>query len=305
MILPALEYRPATPDPWTPTPDPRYSMPTLYIVSTPIGNLGDLSHRAVEVLGEVDVVLAEDTRRTGMLLKHFGIAARMISAHEHNESARARLVVELLQEGKKVALVSDAGTPLLSDPGSRLVKSAVEAGFAVVPIPGASALLAALVVSGLSADRFTFYGFIPRKGGDRAALLKEITAATFTSILYESPHRVHALLTDLLVQAGPDRQIVLARELTKLHEEIYRAPLGEAVIHFQERAPRGEFVVLVEGNTEPPDTEAEAAAALTLAEKLLEQGLPPSAVAKEVSRRTALSRNEAYELVQGMVETAG
>jgi 16S rRNA (cytidine1402-2'-O)-methyltransferase len=280
-------------------------MPTLYIVSTPIGNLGDLSHRAVEVLGEVDVVLAEDTRRTGMLLKHFGITARMISAHEHNESARARLVVELLQEGRSIALVSDAGTPLLSDPGSRLVKSAVEAGFAVVAIPGASALLAALVASGLSADRFTFYGFIPRKGGERATLLREMTDSPYTSVLYESPHRVQALLTDLLDVAGPERRIVLARELTKLHEEIYRAPLGEAVSHFQERAPRGEFVVLVEGNTAPPDTGAEAAAARTIAEALLAQGLKPSAVAKEVSRRSELSRNEAYEMVQGMMESSG
>jgi 16S rRNA (cytidine1402-2'-O)-methyltransferase len=279
-------------------------MPTLYIVSTPIGNLGDLSHRAVEVLGEVDVVLAEDTRRTGMLLKHFGITARMISAHEHNESARARLVVELLQEGRNIALVSDAGTPLLSDPGSRLVKSAVEAGFAVVAIPGASALLAALVASGLSADRFTFYGFIPRKGGERATLLREMTDSPYTSVLYESPHRVQALLTDLMDVAGPERRIVLARELTKLHEEIYRAPLGEAVSHFQERAPRGEFVVLVEGNTAPPDTGAEAAAARTIAEALLAQGLKPSAVAKEVSRRSELSRNEAYEMVQAMMESS-
>jgi 16S rRNA (cytidine1402-2'-O)-methyltransferase len=279
-------------------------MPTLYIVSTPIGNLGDLSHRAVEVLGEVDVVLAEDTRRTGMLLKHFGITARMISAHEHNESARARLVVELLQEGRSIALVSDAGTPLLSDPGSRLVKSAVEAGFAVVAIPGASALLAALVASGLSADRFTFYGFIPRKGGERATLLREMTDSPYTSVLYESPHRVQALLTDLMDVAGPERRIVLARELTKLHEEIYRAPLGEAVSHFQERAPRGEFVVLVEGNTAPPDTGAEAAAARTIAEALLAQGLKPSAVAKEVSRRSELSRNEAYEMVQAMMESS-
>ncbi|CAN5614852.1 16S rRNA (cytidine(1402)-2'-O)-methyltransferase [soil metagenome] len=302
-----LPVSPAVQLPRSRNADPRapYPMPTLYIVSTPIGNLGDLSHRAVEVLGDVDVVLAEDTRRTGVLLKHFGVEARMISAHEHNESARARLVVELLEEGKKVALVSDAGTPLLSDPGSRLVKSAVEAGFPVVPIPGASALLAALVASGLSADRFTFYGFIPRKGGDRTALLREITASPYTSILYESPHRVQALLTDLLELAGPDRQIVLARELTKLHEEIYRAPLGEAISHLGDRAPRGEFVVVVQGNTEPPDTEAEAAAARTIAEALLARGLPPSAVAKEVSRRSALSRNEAYEMVQGMTGAVG
>jgi 16S rRNA (cytidine1402-2'-O)-methyltransferase len=275
-------------------------MPSLYIVSTPIGNLGDLSHRAVEVLGSVDVVLAEDTRRTGMLLKHFGIEARLISAHEHNENARSRLVAELLGEGKSVALVSDAGTPLLSDPGSRLVRAAVDGGFPVVAIPGASALLAALVASGLSADRFTFYGFIPRKGGDRAALLREMAESRYTSVLYESPHRVQALLDDLLEAAGAERQVVVARELTKLHEEIYRAPLGEAVTRFAERAPKGEFVVLIEGNTAEPDAEAEEATARTLAEALLEQGMSPSAVAKEVSRRTGISRNEAYAMVQGM-----
>jgi 16S rRNA (cytidine1402-2'-O)-methyltransferase len=273
-------------------------MPTLYVVSTPIGNLGDLSHRAVEVLGSVDVVLAEDTRRTGMLLKHFGIEARLISAHEHNESARSRLVGELLGEGKDVALVSDAGTPLLSDPGSRLVRAAVEGGFPVVAIPGASALLAALVASGLSADRFTFYGFIPRKGGDRATLLKEMAESRYTSVMYESPHRVQALLDDLLAAAGAERQVVVARELTKLHEEFYRAPLEEAVTRFAERAPKGEFVVLLEGNTAEPDAEAEEATARTLAEALLEQGLAPSAVAKAVSRRTGISRNEAYAMVQ-------
>jgi len=270
----------------------------LFIVSTPIGNLGDISHRAVQVLGEVDVILAEDTRRTGMLLKHFGIENRMISAHEHNESARARLLEELLGEGKKVALVSDAGTPLLSDPGSRLVRSALDAGYPVVPIPGASALLAALVASGLAADRFTFYGFIPRKGGDRSALLREMTRSPFTSVLYESPHRIQALLDDLLQEAGPARRVVLARELTKMHEEIYRAELGEAVTRFAERAPRGEFVVLLEGAEPVSDPEGDAAAAQAVAEALLAQDLPPSTVAKELSKRLSISRNDAYQLVQ-------
>ncbi|CAN5846912.1 16S rRNA (cytidine(1402)-2'-O)-methyltransferase [soil metagenome] len=270
----------------------------LYIVSTPIGNLGDISHRAVQILEEVDVVLAEDTRRTGMLLKHFGIENRLISAHEHNESSRARLLEELLGEGKKVALVSDAGTPLLSDPGSRLVRSALQAGYPVIPVPGASALLAALVASGLSSDRFTFYGFIPRKGGDRATLLKEMTRSPYTSVLYESPHRVQALLDDLLQEAGPARVVVLARELTKMHEEIYRAELGEAVIRVAERAPRGEFVVLLEGAEPVSDPEADAAAARAVAEALLAQELPPSTVAKELSKRLSISRNDAYQLVQ-------
>jgi 16S rRNA (cytidine1402-2'-O)-methyltransferase len=283
-------------------------VPSLYLVSTPIGNLGDLSHRAVEVLGKVDVILAEDTRRTGVLLKHFGIEGRLISAHEHNEAARARLVVELLGEGKDVALVSDAGTPLLSDPGSRLVRAAIEAGFDVVPIPGASALLAALVASGVSADRFTFYGFIPRKGGARTDLLEEIAASPYTAVMYEAPHRVASLLEDLLRAAGPDREVVVARELTKMHEEIYRASLGEAVPHFQERAPRGEFVVLVAGRpASESDAAEEAADARILAAALLAQGMPPSAVARSLREQLRISRNEAYQLAheaaeQGAVE---
>lgn len=270
----------------------------LYLVSTPIGNLEDITYRAVEVLKSVDVVLAEDTRRTGVLLKRFGIDARLISAHEHNEAARARLVEELLREGKKIALVSDAGTPLLSDPGSRLVAAAVAAGYPVVPIPGASALLAALVSSGISADRFTFYGFIPRKGGDRTALLKEIAASPYTAVVYESPHRTAALLEDLLSVAGPDRRVAVARELTKLHEEIYRAPLGEAVPHFADREVRGEIVVVVEGSPEPVESDAGESAARVMAEALLAQGLAPSAVARELRERLDISRNDAYRMVQ-------
>jgi 16S rRNA (cytidine1402-2'-O)-methyltransferase len=273
-------------------------MPAFYIVSTPIGNLGDLSYRAVEVLKSADVILAEDTRRTGVLLRHYGVEKRMISAHEHNESARSHLIVELLQEGQNVALVTDAGTPLLSDPGARLVRSAVDAGFEVVPIPGASALLAALVASGLSADRFTFYGFLPRKGGDRTRLLAEIAASAYTSVVYESPNRVHALVEDLLEVAGPERRVVVAREITKLHEEFYRATLGEAVLHFEDRALKGEVVVLLDANQLPVDDSVTRSAARTLAEALLAQGLAPSAVAKELRARLDISRNEAYQMVQ-------
>lgn len=279
-------------------------MHSLYIVSTPIGNLGDLSYRAVEVLREVDVILAEDTRRTGVLLRHFGVEGRLISAHEHNEAARARLVAELLGEGKNVALVSDAGTPLLSDPGARLVQSAIEGGFEVIPIPGASALLAALVASGLSADRFTFYGFIPRKGGDRTALLREIAASPYTSVLYESPHRVAALLADLGEAAGLERRVAVARELTKLHEECYRATLAEAVPHFRDRQVKGEIVVVVEGNTAPAPATDEAAAR-ALAEALLARGLAPSAVARELRDRLDIPRNDAYRLAQESAETDG
>jgi 16S rRNA (cytidine1402-2'-O)-methyltransferase len=275
-------------------------MAALYIVSTPIGNLGDMTHRAVEVLRSVDVVFAEDTRRTGILLRHFDIQSRLISAHEHNEAARSALVVEMLREGRSVALVSDAGTPLLSDPGSRMVERALEAGFDVVPIPGASALLAALVASGLSADRFTFYGFIPRKGGERTRLLAEATRSPYTAAIYESPNRVRDLLRDLAAAAGDDRRVVVARELTKLQEEVYRARLGEAVAHFEGREIRGEVVVMLEGNPSPEDAVDEHTAR-TLAEALLAQGLPASAVAKELRARLSISRNEAYQLVQELV----
>ena len=274
-------------------------MPSLFLVSTPIGNLGDLTHRAVEVLGRVDVILAEDTRRTGTLLKHFGIEGRLISAHEHNESARARLVVELLGEGKDVALVSDAGTPLLSDPGARLVGAALEAGYEVVPIPGASALLAALVASGLSADRFTFYGFIPRKGGSRGDLLQEIAASPHTSVLYEAPQRVARLVEDLQGVAGAERRVVLARELTKLHEEHFRGTLAEAAQRLAEREPRGEFVVLLEGRGHDKANTGEVAAeAQALAEALLARGLAPSAVARELRERLSIARNDAYQIAQ-------
>lgn len=273
----------------------------LYLVSTPIGNLDDITLRALEVLKMVDVVLAEDTRRTGVMLKRFGIEARLISAHEHNESARARLVAELLGEGKKVAIVTDAGTPLLSDPGARLVASAIEAGYPVVPIPGASALLAALVASGISADRFTFYGFIPRKGGVRTELLKEIAASPHTSVIYESPHRTADLIDDLVEAAGPDRRVAVARELTKLHEEIYRAPLAEAAMHLREREVRGEIVVILEGRAEPAvPHDAAVEAARTLARALLANGVAPSAVARELRQRLDVSRNDAYQLVQDL-----
>lgn len=275
-------------------------MPALYVVSTPIGNLGDITHRALEVLRSVDVVLAEDTRRTGVLLQHFGISTKLVSAHEHNEAARAATVVEMLREGKNVALVSDAGTPLLSDPGARLVRAAIEAGFDVVPVPGASALLAALVASGIAAERFTFYGFIPRRGGKRTELLREIAASPYAAVLYEAPQRTAELLRDLAAAAGPARRVAVARELTKLHEEIFRGTLAEACGRFEAGAVRGEIVVVVEGRPEPEsDTAAEPAeAARLLAEALLAQGVARSAAAKELRTRLGISRNDAYRLVQ-------
>jgi 16S rRNA (cytidine1402-2'-O)-methyltransferase len=270
--------------------------PALFLVSTPIGNLSDMTRRAIDVIRGADVVFAEDTRRTGVLLRHYGIEARLISAHEHNEAARARLVVELLREGKKVAMVSDAGTPLLSDPGARVVQSALDAGFEVVPVPGPSALLAALVASGLAADRFTFYGFLPRKGGSRQALLDEIATSRHTAVIYESPQRLGALLADLAEAAGPARRVAVARELTKMHEEIVRLSLGEAVDAYRDRTVKGEIVVVLEGAPVEPEIEVDEEAARTLIEQLSADGLAPSAIARELRKRLSIPRNAAYEL---------
>jgi 16S rRNA (cytidine1402-2'-O)-methyltransferase len=271
----------------------------LYIVSTPIGNLGDITFRAVETLRQADVVLAEDTRRTGTLLRHFGIRTRMVATHEHNERARAGVVVEMLGEGKRVALVSDAGTPLLSDPGARIVRAVLEAGFEVVPIPGASALLAALVASGIDAERFTFYAFIPRKGGRRGELLAEIAALPHAAVLYESPHRLAELLRDLAGAAGAERRVAVGREMTKLHEEFFRGGAAEAAGRFAGVEVRGEIVVVVEGAPYVADPEA-AAAGEALARELLADGVPPSGVARELRGRLGMARNAAYELVQGL-----
>ncbi|MDR0788173.1 MAG: 16S rRNA (cytidine(1402)-2'-O)-methyltransferase [Gemmatimonadota bacterium] len=275
----------------------------LYLVSTPIGNLSDMTRRAVDVIRAADVVFAEDTRRTAVLLRHYGVETRLISAHEHNEAARARLVVELLTEGKKVAMVSDAGTPLLSDPGARVVRGALEAGFEVIPVPGPSALLAALVASGLPADRFTFYGFLPRKGGDRQELLSEIALSRHTSVVYESPQRLEPLLADLLEVADSGRRISIARELTKMHEEIVRMTLGEAAEAYRDVEVRGEVVVVIEGLPEaPPRPAAGDPAARALAGALLDRGVPASDVARELRERLSIPRNEAYALVQEMAD---
>lgn len=275
-------------------------MASLFIVSTPIGNLGDISRRAVEVLNAVDVVLAEDTRRTGVMLKLLDIRARMISAHEHNESSRARTVVEILREGRDVALVTDAGTPLLSDPGARIVREVVGAGFDVVPIPGASALLAALVASGIDAGTFTFLGFPPRKGGARADLLEEIAGSPRAVVLYESPNRVGRLLRDLAEAAGGERRVCVARELTKMHEEFWRGTLAEGADRYEDAEVLGEVVVVVEGRPEDAEREeaVDALAAHSIAQALLGQGQSASAVAKELRRRMGISRNDAYRIAQ-------
>lgn len=220
---------------------------SLIVVATPIGNLGDLSPRAVEALAGADVIACEDTRRTRGLLTHSGIAAagRLVSVHAHNEDERAKRLVERMLDGERVAYVTDAGTPMVSDPGARLVQAAVLAGVNIEVVPGPSAVLAALVLSGFPADRFAFEGFIPRRGKERAARLASIAQDLRPTVLYEAPNRVAATLADLADACGPERACCVARELTKLHEEVKRLSLGEAAEWMAVTEPRGEYVIVV------------------------------------------------------------
>lgn len=221
---------------------------TLYVVATPIGNLEDLSRRAVRLLGEVDIVCCEDTRHTGQLLAREQIEVqRLVSLHAHNEASRIEVLLEELATGKNVALVSDAGTPLVSDPGGRLVAAAAEHGVEVLAVPGPSAVLAALVVSGFVVDRFSFEGFLPRKGKERTERLEAIAALDAPVVLYESPQRIGATLRDLAEHCGEDRLVAVSRELTKVHEETWRGPLRDAEGSSAASAARGEYVVVVEG----------------------------------------------------------
>lgn len=274
-------------------------MGTLYVVSTPIGNLGDISRRASEVLDSANRILAEDTRRTRRLLSHLGLSKHLTSLHEHNEASRERQVLSWLEEGEELALVSDAGTPLISDPGSRLVRAVAEAGHRVVPIPGPSAVLAALVASGLSPDPFSFFGFPPRKGTERSEWLDRVGSALETTVLFESPERLTRLLGELTARCGADRWAVVAREVTKIHEEFARGTLEELHAHFEAHPPRGE-ITLVLAPTPMGDhsRDVDEAACRALAEPLLAQGMPPSQVAREVARRLKVSRNQAYRMVQ-------
>ncbi|MBM4182878.1 MAG: 16S rRNA (cytidine(1402)-2'-O)-methyltransferase [Gemmatimonadetes bacterium] len=273
-------------------------MATLFLVSTPIGNLEDLSPRAAETLRSVSRVLAEDTRRTRILTERVGSRAKLVSLHTHNERERSAQILSWLAGGEDLALVSDAGTPLLSDPGARVVDAVMEAGHRVVPIPGPSAILAALVASGLPSERFTFLGFPERKGPERRALLDRVARSTETVVLFESPQRVVSLLEALAEACGADRPCAVARELTKVHEEVNRGTLMAIAAYYREHPPRGEVTVVV-----APATEAEAGEdveenARRLAARLLGEGLKPSAAAKELAVRLDLARNDAYRVVQ-------
>lgn len=279
----------------------------LLVVATPIGNLADLSARARHTLGAADRILAEDTRRARVLLSHIGVAARPVSLHAHNEAGRIARVTRWLEAGSDVALVSDAGTPLLSDPGERLVRAVVDAGHEVVPVPGASAVLAGLVASGLPCVPFTFVGFLPRKAGKRARALERIIDATETTVLFESPARLVPLLEDLAERAaegGPARRVAVCREMTKVHEEVVRGSPDEVARHFREHPARGEVTVVVARRPEG-DRVAAPDEVAALAREVARAGLAPSAAAREVARRAGVPRGEAYEAVIKAKRAAG
>ena len=270
---------------------------TLYVVATPLGNLGDLSARAVEVLRTVPVVAAEDTRRTRGLLTHLGAAPQLLSYHAHSEGRRLETLLEILQGGRDVALVSDAGTPVVSDPGTELVAAAREAGITVVPIPGPSAVATALSAAGLRGDRYLFLGFLPRKGGDRARLLARAAAEEWSVVFFEAPARLVDLLEDLAKMAGGDRRAVVARELTKLHEELRLGTLDELGRYYSEHPPRGELTLVLEGTGTTAEPPARTEDAVARATQLLADGLTRKEVVRRLSESLGLSRNDAYRLV--------
>lgn len=273
-----------------------YPSPALYVVATPIGNVGDLTLRAVNILARVDAVACEDTRNTGQLLARCGLSKELIAAHEHNEREVAARLIERMQAGQCIALVSDAGTPAVSDPGARIVDAVRAAGIRVVPVPGASAVLGALAASGLVNDRFHFIGFLPSRPGQREAALRMLVAETSTLVLYEAPHRIEETISSLLTEFGPQRRIVLARELTKLFEEIHRCSLGEAGAWLAADANRrkGEYVVLVEGAPLRDDDEAQAAEAERVLSILLEE-CPVKQAAALAAKLTGMKKNALYE----------
>ncbi|MBW4693536.1 MAG: 16S rRNA (cytidine(1402)-2'-O)-methyltransferase [Lyngbya sp. HA4199-MV5] len=273
---------------------------TLYLVGTPIGNLEDMTFRAVRILQTVDLIAAEDTRHTGKLLHHFQITTPQISYHDHNRHSRTAELVERLQQGKSVALVTDAGMPGISDPGYELVKACAEAEILVVPVPGASAAIAALVSSGLPCDRFVFEGFLPAKAPARRAFLEGLQTESRTLVFYEAPHRLRQTLQDLLI-LGADRQIALARELTKRYEEIWRGTVAAAIDYYSTHEPQGEFTIVVAGAavTQPVLSEAALKAEL---QTLFRQGLSRSEASRQLAQQTALPRRQIYQLALSLPE---
>ena len=269
---------------------------TLYVVATPLGNLGDLSPRAADTLKRVAAVAAEDTRHSKPLLNHAGSKAELISFHAHSSDRALQRILRILSEGRDVALITDAGTPAISDPGVVLVAAARERGIPIVTIPGPTAVAASLSVSGISGDRYVFLGFLPRKGSDRRRFLMTVAASEWTVVLFEAPNRVTQLLADLAEACGPERQAVVSRELTKVFEETRAGTLQELSEHYAEAPVRGEVTVVVAG-TEKPRVEEPPPDPSARAKALLAEGMSRKDVADRLVEETGISRNTAYKLV--------
>ncbi|WP_172189027.1 16S rRNA (cytidine(1402)-2'-O)-methyltransferase [Lentilactobacillus kribbianus] len=270
---------------------------TLYLVPTPIGNLGDMTFRAVETLQTVDLIAAEDTRNTQKLLNHFQIETHQISFHEHNTAERIPEFVAKLKAGISIAQVSDAGMPSISDPGKELVKACVSENIPVVPLPGANAGLTALIASGIEPQPFYFYGFLPRKDKEQRAELKQLAQVRVTSIYYEAPHRIKKTLKNFVSEFGPNRQAALGRELTKKHEEFIRGTLAELLQWANEEQIRGEFVIIVAGNDHPEVLADEPTSLLPVTEQIqqyIEQGMAVNAAIKTVAKERNLKRQSVY-----------
>jgi 16S rRNA (cytidine1402-2'-O)-methyltransferase len=276
--------------------------PALYVVGTPIGNLEDITLRALRLLKEVDLIACEDTRQTQKLLNHYAIATRTTSYHEHNEAARAAELVQQMKEGASVALVTDAGMPGISDPGYRLITLAIQHGVPVVPVPGASAFLAALVASGLPTDSFRFNGFLPAKRGERRTFLEAIKSSLRTQVFYEAPHRIVETLTDVVEVLGESRHVVVAREVTKLHEEFLRGRAGEVLETLKAReSVKGEITLLI-GKAEDVGVQTAAAPRVSVRQRveqiMAEEKIDQKAALKKVAKERGVSKSEAYRELQ-------
>jgi 16S rRNA (cytidine1402-2'-O)-methyltransferase len=267
---------------------------TLYIVATPIGNLEDITQRAIRILGEVDLIACEDTRHTRKLLNHFGINTKTISYHEHNEAKRAPELLRELEQGSNIAVVSDAGTPGISDPGFRIVRLCVERGISIVPVPGPSAFICALVASGFPTDEFFFAGFLPARKNQRRAKLNQLSAIDSTLVFYEAPHRIAETLKDARDVLG-ERKAVIARELTKLHEEIRHGTLSELTTHFgSDNRARGEMVLVIDRTVLAKDQGKSEENIVELVGQLESEGMDSRAALKQAAKRLGISRDEAY-----------
>ena len=276
--------------------------PTLYLVPTPIGNLNEMTPRAIDILNSVDVIACEDTRNSGQLLKHFGISKRLIAYQNFNEASSTKGIINLLSQGNNVALISDAGYPLINDPGQRVVSEVSALGYNVVPISGCSAFLNALVASGLIAQPFIFIGFLPPSTHDCVKKLRLYQSYPMTLIMYEAPHRIEKMLQSCLDVLG-DRHICIARELTKVHEEFIRGTISEILPITSEL--KGEMVVVIEGNQDDYEKDIDMGQILNMVNTSIESGMSTSAAIKEVAKQTGISKNQIYDLVHGKTDQKG